>query len=177
MNGAMISVVIPTLNSAAALSATLACLVGAAVDGLVKEVLVVDGGSTDATLELADDAGARILREGGSDGERLALACKAARGDWLLVLAPGTRLAVGWERAVADHLAAGHDGIAVFGSGLGLGGWVKALVGMPSPSQGLLIRRDAYERLGGYRDVGRPHLDLVRRIGRGRIRRLALSVA
>ena len=55
----MISVVIPTLNAAATLQRALSPLVPAAVDGLVREVVVADGGSTDETLELAEDAGAQ----------------------------------------------------------------------------------------------------------------------
>ena len=58
----MISVVIPTLNAERTLQRALAPLVPAAVEGLVREVVVADGGSTDRTLELADDAGANIVR-------------------------------------------------------------------------------------------------------------------
>src|SRR3990167_2388072 len=55
----MISVIVQTLNNAATLSACLGALVPAAVDAVVTEVIVVDGGSTDATLEIVEDAGAR----------------------------------------------------------------------------------------------------------------------
>ena len=96
----MISVVIPTLNAGAALPATLARLVGAALEGLVKEVLVADGGSTDFTCEYADDAGARILQ-----GQGVAAACAAARGEGLLLLRPGARLVRGGETAAAAPMA------------------------------------------------------------------------
>ncbi len=98
----MISVVIATLNDERTLGETLGSLVAAAVDGLVREVIVIDAGSTDQTLEIADDAGARILKSSGPDA--LAQGCAMARSDWLLILEPKTLLADGWMRAVSDHL-------------------------------------------------------------------------
>jgi glycosyltransferase involved in cell wall biosynthesis len=95
----MISVIIPTLDAARTLPATLTCLVGAALEGLVKEVLVADAGSTDATLEIAEDAGADVHRAS------VAQACAAARGDWLLILEPGVKLSPDWETAAAMHMA------------------------------------------------------------------------
>ena len=56
----MISVVIPTLNAQTRLVSCLEALVTPALDGLVKEVIVVDGGSCDATVQIADGFGARI---------------------------------------------------------------------------------------------------------------------
>jgi len=93
----MISVIVPTRDSAAVLGPCLSALVRAAVSGLVREVFVADAGSTDATLEIADDAGARIT---GSVDEAVA----AAKGDWIMLLAPETRLEPGWEAEVALHV-------------------------------------------------------------------------
>jgi outer membrane immunogenic protein len=53
----MISVVIPTSNAEATLAATLTALVPAAVEGLVREVIVVAGGSTDKTAAIVEDTG------------------------------------------------------------------------------------------------------------------------
>ena len=50
---AMISVVVPTLNAESDLPRTLAALVPAAIEGIVREVIIVDGGSTDATARIA----------------------------------------------------------------------------------------------------------------------------
>ena len=57
----MISVVIPTLNAERRLAACLTALVPAAVDGFVCEVIVADGGSTDRTALVADQAGATFI--------------------------------------------------------------------------------------------------------------------
>ncbi|MFJ5489311.1 glycosyltransferase, partial [Hansschlegelia beijingensis] len=53
----MLSVLIPTCNHERALVPTLSTLVPGAADGLVRDVTIVDGGSTDATAEVADPAG------------------------------------------------------------------------------------------------------------------------
>jgi glycosyltransferase involved in cell wall biosynthesis len=98
----MISVVIATLNDERTLGETLGALVAAAVDGLVREVIVVDTGSGDHTLEIADDAGARILTASGPDA--LAQGCAMAKSDWLLILNAKAPVPDGWEKAAADHI-------------------------------------------------------------------------
>ena len=95
----MISVIIPTLNAEATLAATLTALVPAAVDGLVREVIVVDGGSTDKTADIVEDAGAQLLRKSGGRGYQLTVGAKRAKQPWLLFLHADTVLEAGWERA------------------------------------------------------------------------------
>jgi glycosyltransferase involved in cell wall biosynthesis len=94
----LISVVIPTLNDAQRLTATLAALAPAAVDGLVRQVIVADGGSSDETLAVADDAGADVV------SGALSATVAAARQPWVLVLAAGARPQVGWEQAAYAHM-------------------------------------------------------------------------
>lgn len=93
----MISVVIQTLNSQATLPACLAALVPAAVDAIVREVIIVDGGSADATLAIAGDAGAKRA-------ESVEAAVTMAKSDWLLLLPADIRLEVGWDAEAAAHL-------------------------------------------------------------------------
>lgn len=101
----MISVIIPTLNDEARLVGALEPLIPASMEGLVRELVVVDLGSTDATLEIADDAGARIVNAA-DRASGLTQAVKDARGTWLLFLDPGVTLQAGWEIAVREHLNA-----------------------------------------------------------------------
>ena len=95
----MLSVLIQTRNDEEGLARTLASLVGGAVEGVVREVVVCDGGSSDGTLAMAEHAGCHIVSEG------IAAAVGSAKGDWLLVLEPGARPADGWVDEVAAHVA------------------------------------------------------------------------
>lgn len=95
----MLSVIIETRDHEAELARTLATLVSGAVEGLVREVIVCDTGSHDATLKVADHAGCRVV------GGGMAEAVRTAKAEWLLVLEPGARLMEGWMDPVAAHMA------------------------------------------------------------------------
>src|SRR5690606_25791799 len=100
----MISVVVPTLNAEDGLAHTLAALVPAAVDGLVREVIVVDGGSTDRTLDIAEDAGAEIVKCGPGRGVQLMKGAEKARFPWLLFLHADTALEPCWQSEVETYI-------------------------------------------------------------------------
>ena len=169
MNGTMISVVIPTLDSARTLPVTLANLVGAALEGLVKEVLVADAGSSDATLEIADDAGARVVTDG------VAAACAAARGDWLLILQPGAKLSPDWETAAAMHMARTWERAGRFRAsvdGRRPSRLLAEALRLPlKGDEGLLVSRRLYDQVGG--GAGRQLLGRLR----GRIDRLDAMIS
>jgi glycosyltransferase involved in cell wall biosynthesis len=126
----MISVIVQTLNNERTLSACLAALVPAAVDAIVTEVIVVDGGSTDATLDIVEDAGAK--RAAG-----LAAAVAAAKADWLLLLPADLRLEIGWDAEAAAHLQNAGGRAARFRSAQ----WWPLRLG---DQRALLIRRDRF---------------------------------
>ena len=92
----MITVIVPAHDSAEPLAGLLAALVPAAVEGLVREVIVADGDADPATAALCEDAGAILLR--GSIA-----AAAVAKGNWLLILAPEIRFPSRWIEVVADH--------------------------------------------------------------------------
>src|SRR5581483_3907031 len=174
----MISVVIPTLNAEATLARTLASLVPAAVDGLVRQVVVTDGGSSDRTLEIADNAGADIVRHGRGRGPQLAAGAQSARFPWLLFLHADTSLEPGWEREASLFMARIDAGerpaaaaafrFALDDTGLGPR-LLERLVALRSGAQGLLIPRRLYAEVGGYRPLAiMEDVDLVRRLGRRR---------
>ncbi|PRD45679.1 glycosyl transferase family 2 [Phyllobacterium phragmitis] len=97
----MVSVIIETKNAEEALARTLASLVGAAVEGLVRDVIIVDHGSDDHTDRVADAAGCTFL-----ENQPLLDAVRRARGEWLLFLEPGARLLDGWSEAARNHIEA-----------------------------------------------------------------------
>lgn len=173
----MLSVVIPTLNEAGRLPACLSALIPAAIDGLVKEVIVSDGGSTDATAAIADDAGARFLAGPKGRGGQLARGAGAARGRWLLFLHADTVLEPGWEsdarRLLIDEDKAGVFTLAFDGGRLAAkivaaGAMLRTRIfASPYGDQGLLISRALYDRLGGFSDMPLfEDVDLVDRLVR-----------
>ncbi|HUI95228.1 MAG TPA: glycosyltransferase, partial [Xanthobacteraceae bacterium] len=92
----MLTVIIPTHNSERALVPTLAMLVPGVMSGTVREVIVADAGSTDATARVVDVAGCAIMVSGAPLAARLKAAAGAARGSWLMFLRPGVVLDAAW---------------------------------------------------------------------------------
>jgi hypothetical protein len=89
------------------LAATLATLVPGAVEGVVRDVVLIDRGMTSASRKVADHAGCRVV-----SADDLRAAVEAARGEWLLLLEPGARLQPGWIAAVVEHADAVAGGLA-----------------------------------------------------------------
>ena len=160
---ATLSVIVPTLNAAGSLPGCLVALMEGLHTGLIRELIVADGGSTDATLAIADEAGASILQGPPTRGGQLGRGCDTARGAWLLILHADTRLAPGWAVEAAAHIATGQ-GPACFRLAFDARGpaaaWVAAwanlrsrLFGLPYGDQALLVSRRDYARAGGYPDI------------------------
>ncbi len=188
-----LSVLIPALDAAVTLPETLAALEAARDDGLLREVLVVDGGSADATIEIALRWGARVLNAAANRGAQLAAGGAAATGDWLLFLHADTRLGPGWAAAARAFMArpgsaqpgserpGSAERAAAFRLELDdsdprarrverLANWRARALGLPYGDQGLLLARGFYQALGGHRPL--PLMEdvaLARRIGRRRI--------
>ena len=89
---AQISVVVPTLNAEPALGACFGALMEGLEHGLIRELIVSDGGSDDATGAVAQAWGAEVLHGPASRGGQLQRGVGAARGDWLLILHADTVL-------------------------------------------------------------------------------------
>ncbi|MGZ5931293.1 MAG: glycosyltransferase [Rhizomicrobium sp.] len=179
----MISVVIPALNAQDCLPHCFDSLIAATVRGLVKEVIVADGGSTDDTLVIADAAGAHVVNAGRDRSSQLIAGAASARGDWLLFLHPETALEAGWENEAESFMSRAtleRPRAATFRFALddfepkarrseAMAAWRWRLFGLAHGDQGLLLPRRFYQKLGGYRAVAMEDADLVRRIGRGRL--------
>ena len=179
-----VSVVIPALNAAGELPATLAALADAR---LIGEIIVADGGSMDETVAIARAAGARIVSAPRGRGTQLAAGAAAASGDWLLFLHADCRLAPGWEEAIAAFVAApgaapeaiGRAGYFAFALDDAsraarhlerLVAWRCRVFALPYGDQGLLIARALYDRVGGFAALPlMEDVDLVRRLGRARL--------
>jgi len=173
-----ISVVIPTLNAEAGLAAAIGSVRGGAA-----EIVIADGGSNDGTHDAALAAGARIVGSDRGRGLQLRIGGAVATEDWILFLHADTRLSDGWETEAAAFAAdpANADRAAVFTFALDdtspqacrmerLVAWRTRRLGLPYGDQGLLISRDFYRRLGGFRTMPlMEDVEIVRRIGKKNI--------
>ena len=171
----MLSVVIPALDAAATLPACLAAVAEA------EEIIVVDGGSSDATAALAAAAGARVIVSPRGRGVQLAAGADAARGDWLLFLHADTVLGGRWRDAAEAHILRMPEKAGCFRLRLDSPAWQArliergvaaraALLGLPYGDQGLLVSRRLYDAVGGYAPLPlMEDVDLVCRIGRKRL--------
>ncbi len=189
----MISVIIPTLNAEETLPHTLSALVTPLVKGVVRQVVISDGGSSDQTVSIAEAAGATVIVGPKGRGRQLVAGAALAKGPWLLFLHADTVLSSGWHDevgALIERIERGTpvrgipaDGrfAAAFRFGLDDVSWSARILEqivalrcrvlkLPYGDQALLIPQNYYHSLGGYREIDlMEDVDLVRRIGRRRI--------
>lgn len=182
---APLSVVIPTLNAARHLPACLAALAPGAADELIREVIIADGGSDDATSAIARDMGCALLDAPRGRATQMIAGAGAAKGEWLLFLHADTVLSHGWEEAVWRHIETRPAKAAVFtlayDSDHRLARWLARRANrrtrwfaLPYGDQGLLISRALYDEIGGFRPLPlMEDVDIVRRIGRRRLHLLS----
>ncbi|MGJ8629012.1 MAG: TIGR04283 family arsenosugar biosynthesis glycosyltransferase [Sulfitobacter sp.] len=157
---APISVIIPTLNAADILPACLAALMEGLDAGLIRELIVSDGGSVDATGAIAQAWGGQIVQGPPSRGGQLRRGCAVAKADWLLVLHADTVLSAGWAKVIAGHLTSARGGwfqLAFDNAGIPgrlVAGWanLRSKMGLPYGDQGLILPRALYDAVGGYPD-------------------------
>ena len=183
----MISAIFATKDVEMGLAHALYALVPAATEGILREVIVIDGGSRDGTRIVADAAGCDIVEGSGLVEDDLRLAADRARSDWLLFLSPHSVLDSGWQTEVLDFIgravetgrarscaAVFHLGRSEYSSRARLAEWLATfrtrVLTAPYEEQGLLISRALYRSLGGHRQLpAMADVDLARRVGRRRL--------
>lgn len=159
---ARLSVVIPTLNAGESLPDCLLRLMPGIEAALIRELILSDGGSTDATLQIADDAGAEIVTGPPSRGGQLRRGVAKATGEWLLILHADSLLPETWpalvEAQMERHRPA-HFRLRFDARGLApalVAAWANTrarLFRLPYGDQGLLISRADYDAVGGFHDI------------------------
>jgi rSAM/selenodomain-associated transferase 2 len=154
-----ISVVVPTLNEAAVLGRTLAGLPPG-----FSEVVVADGGSTDATAEIARAHGARVTVGPPGRGPQLNAGAAAAQGAVLLFLHADTALPPDAAGRIAAALAdpgvvGGAFRLGIDSADPRLGCIARAanlrtrLTGVAYGDQAVFVRRTAFVAAGGFPEV------------------------
>ncbi|MEB3320979.1 MAG: TIGR04283 family arsenosugar biosynthesis glycosyltransferase [Cyanobium sp.] len=184
-----LSVVIAARDEAARLPALLAQL--AAAPALIREVLVVDGGSRDATAQAARLAGATLVRCDPGRGLQYAAGAALAVAPWLLLLHADARLPPGWAGRLSAVIAAADRRPTAWYFELAIADPAPALRLVelavrlrsrwrqrPYGDQGLLLPQALYRAVGGMRPLPlMEDLDLVERLGRrARLRSLGLAL-
>jgi hypothetical protein len=147
----MVTVIIQAGDDPERLPALLAALTPAAVDGVVREVIIAGGGPPELLTVLRDETGAELAKDVGEAAAR-------ARSPWLLVMPAAIELKSGWIEALGRHLQGGGGPAVIAGEGRG---WLR------KAPEAALIGAEAARRLA------QPDLQKIRRdLGRGRVRRL-----
>lgn len=161
---APLSIIIPTLNAADGLAATAESLIDGVTEGLTRELIVSDGGSTDETLRVARELGATVIEGTAGRGQQIARGVFAAKAPWMLILHADTRLSPGWTDAVREHMNGDAGKAAYFRLRFDARGLAPAVVarganlrsrrlGLPYGDQGLLISRRLLKQIGGIPEV------------------------
>lgn len=157
MTARPISVIVPTLNEAGTIEATLEPL----REPEVLEVIVVDGGSEDGTPERAARFADRVLHSRRGRGLQMNAGADAARGQVLFFLHADTGVPSGFGRDIVEALSrqgaiGGRFDVTLDASGLRFRflEWTintrSRLSRIFTGDHGLFVRSDAFGRLGGY---------------------------
>jgi hypothetical protein len=154
----MMSVIIPVLRDDPALVDTLAALVPAAAEGIVRDVVLGTTDETPFVQELADAAGCGIVTQPGDRSALVRAAVRRVKGPWLLLLEPGLAPGGDWMADAADFIdEAGRDvtlaAVFTLASRGGAGPRARAflrnaatsLFGRTDPLQGLVAHREGWE--------------------------------
>jgi hypothetical protein len=178
-----LSVIIPTLNE----ESSIVDAIRSARQCPGVEIIVADGGSTDATRQLARDHGAKVIQCELGRGRQLACGADEANGDVLLFLHADTRLPFGYASELRRTLSKPNCIAGAFrmafdrvNTSLCLVEWGTDLRStwrqMPYGDQAIYLRRSTYRRLGGFRPLdAMEDFDLVwrlRRLGTVHVSRL-----
>ena len=155
-----ISVVIPVLNEEKSIASTL--------DALRKlaphEIIVVDGGSDDSTRDICSRSGIKVITSTRGRSRQMNRGAEEARGEVLLFLHADTRLPASAFSDIAAALSdmrfvGGRFDIELDGAQrmLKLIGWMisfrSRLSKVGTGDQAIFVRKDVFERMGGYPDL------------------------
>jgi rSAM/selenodomain-associated transferase 2 len=155
-----VGVVVPTLNEAAALPHLLADLARVT---LPLDIVVADGGSSDSTQAIARDHGVRVVSSARGRGRQLNAGAAALATSWLCVLHADVRMPEAPRAALRQAVDDGVD-VAVWRLAIDAPEqWARVMEfgarlrdrvgGLPYGDQGLLVRRELFDAVGGYPDL------------------------
>jgi rSAM/selenodomain-associated transferase 2 len=156
-----LSVIVPALEEAAGIEAALAALSRLRSRG--AEVIVVDGGSADATATLAAPLADRVIAAPRGRARQMNAGAALASGDVFLFLHADTRLPEGADREIERALASGAHAWGRFDARIEGGAMLAVvsrmmnarsrLTGIATGDQAIFMTRAAFEAVGGFPDI------------------------
>ena len=169
-----ISIIIPTINEANNLPLLLSDLSIIHKEG---EIIIVDCGSEDKTIDVANIYGAKVFKsEERNRGLQLDIGAKNSKGDWLIFLHADTRLTHDWFRKTNSFLKGNKNIIYYFKFKINhkkiIYKVLEILVNLrskylkqPYGDQGLIIHRTIYFKNNGFRKIPlMEDIDFLRRL-------------
>jgi rSAM/selenodomain-associated transferase 2 len=181
-SGVGVSVIVPTLDEASGIGATIEALYAHA-GGSRLELIVADGGSVDETCQIARSLGALVMASEPGRGRQMNAGAAAASGEVLLFLHADTLVPKDYLKHILETLA--REGVVAGAFELGIDApnrslrWIEWFVNLrsrwlslPYGDQGLFMRAETFQDLGGFADLpAMEDYELVRRLAkRGRVR-------
>ncbi len=157
-----ISIIIPTINEANNLPLLLSDLLTIHKEG---EIIIVDCGSQDKTIDIANIFGAKVcISTERNRGLQLDMGARNSKGDWLIFLHADTRLTHDWFRKTNKLLKANKDNIFYFKFKIDhkkiiyrvleiLVNFRSKYFKQPYGDQGLIIHRTTYFKNNGFRNI------------------------
>lgn len=153
-----LTIIVPMLNEAAGIAEALRAL-----RELDAELIAVDGGSSDQTVDCATPHADLLLEAARGRARQMNAGAAAAHGDILLFLHADTRLPPAADQIIKQSIANGATwgrfDVEITGNSAwfpviaGLMNWRSRLTGIATGDQGIFVKRSAFEQIGGFPDI------------------------
>jgi len=181
-----ISIIIPTINEANNLPLLLSDLSIFKEDG---EIIIVDCGSEDKTIDVANIYGAKVfISKERYRGLQLDIGAKNSKGEWLIFLHADTRLTHDWFKKINLFLEGNKNSIYYFEFKINhkkiiyrvleiLVNFRSKFFKQPNGDQGLIIHRTTYFKNNGFRKIPiMEDLDFLRKLNKKNLKQLNLPI-
>ena len=153
-----LTIIVPMLNEAAGITDALGAL-----RELDAELIAVDGGSSDQTVDCATPHADLLLEAARGRARQMNAGAAAAHGEILLFLHADTRLPPAADQIIKQSIVNGATwgrfDVEIAGNSAwfpviaGLMNWRSRLTGIATGDQGIFVKRSAFEQIGGFPDI------------------------
>lgn len=169
---AKVSIIIPTLNEAGNIKGAIA----STQSSTNIEVIVVDGGSSDDTVAIAQSLGAKVISSSPGRAVQMNAGAAVASGEVLLFLHADTRLPVRFDAMIRTALqqpgiVAGAFDLQIDAAGFGIRlvelgvKWRSRFWQMPYGDQAIFVTQETFQQISGFPELPiMEDFELIRRL-------------